>query len=728
MKRYSVNLNINQNIGKRIMVGFNLNAGYIIRSGVVTASTNNGQGRAGVVTSAVLFAPVQPVRHQENNDIEAGLGILYDEDGRMIANQQGDVANPVAMLENNTNSGVTMQGRFNMFVDYKIANGIQFKSSLRGYASDIKNKSYFSEKIGWTRSIGGSATTNFSNMNSLVAEQNLSYSKKFGKNSINAILVSETQLNNYEYLQTTSQGFDLPGLNLDNLQSALVTLPVISSANTSTIQSYLTRINFDALSKYLITVSARTDGSSRFAAGKQWGFFPSVGLAWRLSSEKFMKNATFVSDAKIKASYGETGNNEIGSYRSLARAGLANYIFNGSTLAKGAAINSLANSDLTWETTKQTDLGISLTMFKSRLNIEADIYNKNTTDLLLEVPLPATSGYTTSFKNLGLVNNKGLELSFTGYILDKGQFKWKSTLNISFNRNKIMDLGVANEFFVTSIGDNQIQNDYIVRVGESLGSIYGLKNDGVYTFTDFVEFDGLSDADAAAKMYSNVTGQENWYSVQMYNLKPGVVKNALVADGKYRPGMSKFVDHNKDGIINDEDRHIIGNTQPKHFGGFLNEFSYKNFKLSIQSAWSYGNNIYNKNIKKLTDTASPWANKLAIINDRWDPEHPNNTLTSFNSGASGNFNSAAYSMYIEDGSYFRISNITLNYQFSKKIASSVGIKGARIYASVDNAFLFTNYTGWDPDVSVGNNQLTPGLDVDSYPRARTYTFGLNINL
>jgi hypothetical protein len=291
-----------------------------------------------------------------------------------------------------------------------------------------------------------------------------------------------------------------------------------------------------------------------------------------------------------------------------------------------------------------------------------------------------------------------------------------------------MDLGVANEFFVTSIGDNQIQNDYIVRVGESLGSIYGLKNDGVYTFTDFVEFDGLSDADAAAKMYSNVTGQENWYSVQMYNLKPGVVKNALVADGKYRPGMSKFVDHNKDGIINDEDRHIIGNTQPKHFGGFLNEFSYKNFKLSIQSAWSYGNNIYNKNIKKLTDTASPWANKLAIINDRWDPEHPNNTLTSFNSGASGNFNSAAYSMYIEDGSYFRISNITLNYQFSKKIASSVGIKGARIYASVDNAFLFTNYTGWDPDVSVGNNQLTPGLDVDSYPRARTYTFGLNINL
>jgi len=289
-------------------------------------------------------------------------------------------------------------------------------------------------------------------------------------------------------------------------------------------------------------------------------------------------------------------------------------------------------------------------------------------------------------------------------------------------------LGRAQEFFVTAIGDNQIQNDYIIRVGESLGSIYGLQDDGVYNFNDFVEFDGLTDAEAAELLYSNVTGTENWYSVNIYNLKDGVVRNSLVQDGTYRPGMTKFVDHNGDGIINDEDRHIIGNTLPIHVGGFSNNFTYKNFDLSIQTQWSYGNDIYNKNIKKGTSTANPWSSKLALVNQRWSPENPNNTLTSFNTGASGNINSAAYARYIEDGSYLRLSNITLGYTLPNKIAKSVGLKYLRLYAAVDNVYVWTKYSGWDPDVSVGRNQLTHGLDVDSYPRARTVRFGINARL
>ncbi|MDG1731238.1 MAG: TonB-dependent receptor [Algibacter sp.] len=727
IERYSLNLNISQKVSDRINTGINVNGGYTLRSGVVTAATNNNQGRSGVVTSAALFGPVQPIRHLENADTEAALGIIFDEEGRMIANQNGDIANPVVLLEENKNSAVVFQGGFNTFLEYKIADGLKFKSSIRGYVYESKTKAYFSERVGWTQAVGGRAITSFGNSRSIVTEQNLSFVKKYGNHSINAILVAEKQQNKNEFLQTNSTGFELPGLNLDALQSALNTEPTTSNENTSSIESYLARVQYDAFNKYLITASARYDGSSRFAEGNKWGFFPSIGVAWRISNENFLKGSSFLSDAKIRASYGETGNTEIGSYRSLARAGFSSYIFNGSSLTTGGSIDRLPNPDLTWETTTQSDVGLSLGFFDNRISIEADYYNKETSDLLLEVPLPATSGFTTAFQNLGVVSNEGYELAIDAKIIENKDFKWSANFNISFNENKVLDLGEADEFFVTAIGDNQIQGDYVVRVGESLGSIYGLQDDGVYTFSDFVEFDGLTDAEAAELLYSNVTENENWYSINIYNLKDGVVKNSTVADGAYRPGMTKFKDENNDGVINDLDRKIIGNTQPKHFGGFSSNFRYKAFDLSFQTAWTYGNDIYNKNIKKGSSTAQPWSNKLAIINQRWSPETPNNTLTSFNTGASGNINSAAYSRYIEDGSFFRLANITAGFQLPKKTSQSLGLKSLRFYGSIDNVFVLTSYSGWDPDVSVGNNQLTPGLDVDSYPRSRTFRIGVNAN-
>lgn len=725
LERYTVNLNVTQKINDRLRTGVNANIGYTLKSGVVTASTNNNQGRAGVVTSAVLYSPVMPIRHQDNEETSASLGIVYDDEGRMVANQNGDIVNPEIMLSENKNNGTVFQGSFNTFLEYKILEGLTFKSSIRGFVSDNKTKAYFTDKAGWGKAYGGIAITSFGASTSIVTEQNLNFRKTFGEHSVNAVLVAERQQNKFEYLQTTSNGFELPGLNLDALGSALETLPTSSSATSSTLESYLARVQYDAFDKYLLTVSARYDGSSRFADGNKWGFFPSVGVAWRISNEKFLENNKYISNLKVRASYGETGNTEIGSYLSLARAGLSSYIFDGSSLNTGAAIDRLPNSDLTWETTTQTDIGLSLGFFDNNLNIEADYYSKETSDLLLQVPLPVTSGYKTAFKNLGVVSNKGYELAINATLIDKDDFSWNANFNISFNENKIIDLGGADEFFVTAIGGSGIQSDYVVRVGESIGSIYGLQDDGVYTFSDFEEFDGMTDAQAAELLYANVTDTENWYSVNIYNLKEGVVKNTKVADGTYRPGMTKFIDKNDDGKINDEDRHIIGNTQPKHFGGFTNNLTYKGFDLSIQTAWSYGNDIYNKNIKKGSSTSSPWGNKLALVNERWSPENPTNTLTSFNTGASGNFSSAAYSRYIEDGSYFRLSNITIGYKLSKKASKSVGLRSLRFYGAVDNVHVWTNYSGWDPDVSVGRNQLTPGLDIDSYPRSRTFRIGLN---
>ena len=728
LERYSVNLNITQKVNKRIRTGLNANIGYTLRSGVVTAATDNSSGRAGLVTSAALFSPVQPIRHAATDDYATGvLGIEYDEDGRMIANQNGDISSPLLMLEQNSNSGTISQNRINAFFEYKVFEGLTFKSSVRGFSQETKTKAYFSERVGWARSVGGRAITSFSSARSIVTEQNLNYVKKFGRHRINATLVAERQQSVREFLQSSSTGFDIPGLNLDALEVALQTLPTLSNEVKSSLESYLARVQYNAFNKYMLTVSARYDGSSRFAEGNKWGFFPAVGVAWRISNEDFLKNSSLISNAKLRASFGETGNTEIGTYQSLARAGLSSYVFNGANLEAGAAIDRLPNPELTWETTTQTDVGLSLGLFNGSVNIEADYYNKDTRDLLLAVPIPSTTGFRTAFKNLGLINNRGYEFAVDAKIIENNDLTWNANFNISFNKNEVKNLGGANQFFTTAIGDSQIQNDYVIRVGESLGSIYGLQDDGVYTFSDFVEFDGLSDTAAADLLYANVSGTENWYSVNIYTLKDGVVSNALVAPGTYRPGMTKFKDNNGDGVINDDDRHIIGNTQPKHFGGFTNNLSYKGFDLSIQTAWSYGNDIYNKNIKKGTNTANPWGNKLSIVNDRWSPENPENTLTSFNTGASGNVGSAAYSRYIEDGSYFRLSNITVGYNLSEKISKSIGLKSIRLYGAADNVHVWTKYSGFDPDVSVGRNQLTPGLDVDSYPRSRTIRVGLNAN-
>ena len=721
IERYTGNFNITTKLNDKLEAGFNGNVGHIYRSGVVTAASNNSQGRSGIVTSAILFPPVQSPTQWFQNE--------YDpETGRLIANRNGDVSNPELMLSENTNTGTTLQTSLNAYLAYELAEGLTFKSSIRGFSMAVKNKAWFTNKFGWARGVGGRSITKFYNSSSLVTEQNLNYLKDFGDHRINATLVYERQQRTSENLTSNSTGFDIPNLNLDALQGALNTEPTQSYAFNSSVESFLARVQYDAFNKYLLTASLRYDGSSRFAEEKRWDYFPSLGLAWRISNESFLKNNSLISDAKLKFSYGQSGNTEIPAFKSIAQAGISSYVFGGSSLSAGSSIIQLANEDLTWESTREIDYGLSLGLFNNRITLEADYYDKETSNLLLEVPLPATSGYQTAFKNLGLVSNKGYEFALNANMIENSDFNWNMNFNISFNENKVLDLGDADEFFVTAIGDNQTNNDYVVRVGESLGSIYGLAYDGVYNYQDFVEFDGMSIDEANAKLVADAAavgdGTEMWWTLNQYTLKEGVPVNALVTNGTYRPGMTKFKDINGDGVINDDDRHIIGNTLPKHFGGMTQNFNYKNFDLSVQTSWSYGNDVYNKTLKKGAQTAVPWRNKFSIVDDRWSPENPNGTFTAFSAGNSGDVGSAAYDLYLEDGSYFRIGNITMGYTFPKEVMKKIGIKHLRLYVSLDNVHIWTKYSGWDPDVSVGNNQLTPGLDVDSYPRSRTFRTGI----
>jgi len=717
-ERVSANLNFDQDISDRLKAGVNVSLGANSRNGVVTAATENANGRNGIITSAILFSPVQGLTRYSDAE--------YDENGRLLSLRSGDINNPNLSVNGNTNQSNEIQSFGNAFVSYRLLDNLTFKSSVRANFYSSKGQAYYSERFGWGKTANGRAFTRANQGGGLTFEQTLSYNRNFKNHKVNAVAVYEQQESFWESLLTRSTGFNLPGVNLDNLATATETLASESTRSDNALQSFLGRVNYTFKDKYILTLSGRYDGSSRFAQGAKWGFFPSAALAWRIGDEGIFKNSDIISDAKIKVSYGETGNTQIGSFRSLPAAGFSSYIYNGDVLTAGISTSRLANPGLTWETTAQADVGLSLSLFDYRFNLNVDYYNKDTKDLLLEVPLPGNSGYNFSFQNLGKVNNEGVELSFTSTNVRSKNFRWSSSFNISFNKNTVLDLGDAEEFFVRAIGSNQINNDYVIRVGESLGSIFGHRVAGTYSFGDFVEFDGMSDADAAAKMRADAKEMGMAYYDIFYTLKDGVVMTG--GSTQFRPGMPKFVDTNGDGVVNDDDRTIIGNTMPKHFGGFTNNFSYKNLDLSVLISWSYGNDVYNKNLSKGTAQAIPFFNKYRQVRDRWTPDNPNTAVPGIWGDGDGGFTSSAYDTYLEDGSFVRLSNITLGYNIPKSVLMRANIRSVRIFASADNLYVWSNYTGYDPEVSVGANQLTPGLDTDSYPRQRTFRFGLNLGL
>lgn len=726
-ERFSGNIRVDQNISNKLKSGISMNSSYTNNNGIVSAATENANGRSGVITSALLFSPAQSAMRYTDAE--------YDENGRMISIRNGDITRPDLILAKNSNNATALSTFGNVYVSYRLTNELTFQSSLRGSAYFSKGKAYYSEEIGWGKSGNGRAFVNFNNSMSLTAEQSLTYNKTFNKHSINAVAVYEQQKSSWEYLNASSLDFAVPGVNIDNLGAAVTTEKTQSGREFSSLRSGLMRVNYSYDDRYLLTISGRADESSRFAKGNRWGYFPSAAFGWKLSNEQFLKDNKIISDAKLKLSYGETGNQSIGSYRSLGALVPVNYNYYGNQSVTGVVTDRLPNPDLTWETTAQFNAGFTFGLFENHINIDFDYFNKNTFDLLLQVPLPTTSGYEYSFQNIGKINNNGIELSVNTTNIETKKFKWTSNFNITFINNKVLDLGGAKEFFVTAIGDNQVRNDYVVRKGESLGSIYGLEVKGVYNFSDFKEFDGMTNAEAALKMRNDVAAANAANNTpgfgfwkQYYTLKDGVQTTSFVAPGKYRPGLPMFVNQNPDvdNNVDSNDRTIIGNTIPKHYGGFTNNFSYLNFDLSALMTWSYGNDVYNKNRIRGFDTAVPFTNKHALIADRWTPENSDTDIPSTWGDGDGGSKSTAYSTFIEDGSYLRIANITFGYNFEKSLMKKLNLRSCRVYGSVDNVYLFSKYTGYDPEVSVGNNQLTPGLDSDSYPRQRTFRLGLNI--
>jgi TonB-linked SusC/RagA family outer membrane protein len=439
--------------------------------------------------------------------------------------------------------------------------------------------------------------------------------------------------------------------------------------------------------RYLATFSLRADGSSRFAPNKRFGYFPAMALGWRVTKESFFPQVDAISELKLRASYGENGNQEIGDYARYSTYGSGFGYQGAGSISGGIAPERIGNNDVSWERTKQTNLGLDLGLLQDRLTLNADVYRKRSTDLLFEVPLPLSSGAQTLsiIQNLGEVDNKGVELGLsTINVKAEGGFGWTTNLNFTLNRSEVRNIGtVRNEQGQES--NREIIGDYsIVRAGLPLGSFYGLKVDGIFQ----------TDAEAQA------------------------------LDGNAHAGDIRFKDLNGDGQINGLDRTVIGNANPKSIAGVTNTFTYKGLELSAFFQGSFGNDIYNET-RRTTEGMDEALNQTTRVLNRWTPTNTNTDVPRAILGDPAK-NNRVSDRFIEDGSYVRLKNLTLAYGLPMSVLQKTGISGIRVYVTGQNLITWTDYSGYDPEVSADPFSSTGfGRDLGVYPQARTYTVGLN---
>ncbi len=649
--------------------------------------------------------------------------------------------NPISLANQEYREKTTDALNVTAFVSYNITKNLSFKSTASYDRNKLTDLQYadsltpYSIIQGGRKPIAGLDTTTrtiYTNSNVLT------YSVKGFKNKhdFDILLGEETYDLRTESRSSLFRNFpsNTPhgtAFKETNLGVSFTGYPKLGKTRYTNL-SFFGRVNYSLLNKYLFSFNVRADGASKFAPGKQWGYFPAGSVAWRVKNEKFLKNSNLISDLKFRVGFGTVGNNRINDYLFLttfANDGRYYYgINNEAILAYYPA--SLPNPDLQWESTTNRNYGVDISLFRSRVNLSVDVYDNTSKDLLLFVPIASTYGYTTQYQNIGKTSNKGVEVQLNTEIMRKASgFNWSANFNISFNKNKILALGRNQDFFYppASWGVSGQPTDYIQQIGYPVGSIYGLVTAGFYTTNDF--------------NYNPSTG--------VYTLRAGVPSNASII-GTVQPGSIKFADLNNDGVVDiTNDRKVIGDPTPKCTGGLNQQFTYKQWDMSLFMNFSIGNDIYNANKIEFTNGYTANANMLAINENRWRVITPtgqtaqwvNGTgqavglppdiLSALNANATlwqplrgaGAF--YPHSWAIEDGSFLRINNLSIGYTLP--VNSLVGLKMSklRFYFTGNNLAIITNYSGYDPEVSVRSSPLTPGLDYSAYPKSRSFIFGIN---
>lgn len=629
--------------------------------------------------------------------------------------------NPIMSLKEEYRNNNTSYLQFNGYLEYEFIKGLKLKVS-GGYTIDNrKNESFNNSRTRYGNptsadKVNASVLTDerktWLNENILTYQANIKKKHYFNAMAGVTLQNSERSANTFSVKQIPNESLGMAGIG------AGIPSTVTSVASEWALLSFLGRLNYNYKSKYYASATFRSDGSSKFVGDNRFGYFPSASVAWNFTEEEFAAPIKSVlSSGKLRLSWGTTGNNRVGEYDSYALLKVLKategaytaienipsgvYPFDGLLTNVGTVPYSLPNKDLKWETTEQWNLGADLSFLNDRIGVTVDLYSKTTYDLLLRAALPASSGYVGAMKNVGKVRNKGLELTLNTTNISTREFNWSTNFNISFNRNEVLELAENQWSMQRSAAFDQTynsQNNYIAKVGYPMGLMYGYLYEGTYKYEDFDK------------------------SGSSYTLKPGVA--AYISEGNTQPGFPKYTDINKDGKIDTNDRTIIGNGNPKHIGGFTNNFEYKGFDLSIFFQWSYGNDVMNANRLMFEGSGKKRdLNQYASYADRWTPDNPTSDIPVVNNSGSMMVFS---SRIVEDGSFLRLKNISLGYSLPKALTTKWNMTKARVYVSAQNLYTWTSYSGYDPEVSIRHNALTPGLDYSAYPRAYSIDFGVNI--
>jgi TonB-linked SusC/RagA family outer membrane protein len=530
-------------------------------------------------------------------------------------------------------------------------------------------------------------------------ENYLTYTKTFSDiHAFEGMLGLSWQESNFFGMSAESRTFATDYFLFNNIGAGSNNLGVGSGASREALNSYFGRFNYRLMDKYLVTFTGRMDGSSKFGDNNKYAFFPSAALAWRVSEEGFLSNNRLISNLKLRTSYGLTGNSEIPPYSSLSllSSGYA-AVINESRVA-GTGILRLANPDLRWEKTAQTDVGIELGLFEGRVSLEADYYYRKTTDMLLDAPVPQTSGYATIRRNVGSMENKGVEIALNTVNIARDKFEWRSNFNISFNRNRVLELATRAPIF--GVGGPGITNETsIITEGESASSFWGLNRLGVW---------GTDEAAEAAEFTS--------------------YRNGLTI----LPGDIKYEDVNGDKAITDADRMIIGDGSPEFWGAFINNFRFGNFDLLLDLQFSYGNDIMDMNLHSSEDRQA-LANSYTTVLNAWTPENQNTMIAQIRDTRAG-YVTNVDSHWVQDGSFLRGRNVVLGYTFPRALTERIFLDNLRLYASVQNFFLLVDdEVIGDPEITpirggVSNNVFSQGMKWHEYPKTTTYTVGLRVGL
>lgn len=679
-KRYNLNFNINRNVGKIFKIGTRNSISLTNTDGVKTGTDKSDAASAGVIRSVLTYPTTRTVivPYGESSGDENFITNPY-----MYA---GDVLNEVKGLNIFSSN----------FVEAAITYNLKFRQNIGfNYSTNARNQ-YYPRTVYEGYSSKGRALKANNVWQSFVSESMMTFDKKFDKHQLNVVAAGTFERTDSEWSRIEARTFPNDLLQNENMEAGEQVMPLKGTRSQSTLISFLGRANYSYDDRYLATVSFREDGSSKFGQDNKWAGFGSAALAWRISNEAFMQEQNLLSDLKLRASFGQTGNQGIGSYASLSKLTVYNYPFNGAVQTGLAddVWSGPANSRLKWETTSSYNLGLDAAFLENRLNLSLELYQKKTNDLLQFVTTPSSTGFSQQLRNAGSIENKGAEIVLGGTPVINKVFEWSTTFNISFNRNKILSLGPdVTEQYAGNISTGDAP--FIQLVGHPIGTLYGYVEDGYY--------------DNEAEVRNDPA----------YTNQPQDIILRAIGEVKY-----KNLDDDPSSI-SISDRKIIGDVNPDYTFGFINNFKYKKIDLSIFINGVQGNDVINMNSRFNANLGSTKNISEDMYAGAWREGADNSDATGPKIMRQYWRNFLFSRRFVEDGSFVRIKNITVGYTFPALIR---GVNSVRLSAGVNNLYTFTKYSGFDPEVnSYGDNPALFGVDLGGYPNSKTYNFTLRCN-